>query len=157
MLQNESNDNDRKEVKGDFPVSFHYTAGIAIEKVWKGFVDKKLLATKCNDCNYVYFPGKLFCEICFEELSEEDWLNLSNQGILMTYTEVNFDMEGKKLDTPIVMGLIKVDNADTYFLHRLIKSENGKNNNFKIGSIVKLEWNDDRKGSLDDIKGCIVI
>ena len=43
MLQNESNDNDRKEVKGDFPVSFHYTAGIAIEKVWKGFVDKKLL------------------------------------------------------------------------------------------------------------------
>ncbi len=55
------------------------------------------------------------------------------------------------------MGLIKVDNADTYFLHRLIKSENGKNNNFKIGSIVKLEWNDDRKGSLDDIKGCIII
>ena len=26
MLQNESNDNDRNEVKGDFPVSFHYTA-----------------------------------------------------------------------------------------------------------------------------------
>ncbi len=157
MLQNESNDNDRKEVKGDFPVSFHYTAGIAIEKVWKGFVDKKLLATKCNDCNYVYFPGKLFCEICFEEFREEDWLNLSNQGILMTFTEVNFDMEGKKLDTPIVMGLIKLDNADTYFLHRLIKLENGKNNNFKIGSIVKLEWKDDRKGSLDDIKGCVVI
>ena len=62
-----------------------------------------------------------------------------------------------KTDTPIVMGLIKVDNADTYFLHRLIKSENEKNNQFKIGSIVKLEWNDDRKGSLDDIKGCIVI
>ena len=96
MLQNESNDNDRKEVKGDFPVSFHYTAGIAIEKVWKGFVDKKLLfATKCNDCNYIFFPGRLFCEICFGEFSEKDWLNLSNQGILMTYTEVNYNMEGK--------------------------------------------------------------
>ena len=135
-------------IRGGFPVTFHYTAGVATEKVFYGLKDQKFLATTCNSCNITYFPGKMFCEDCFEEFDDNAWKELETTGELFSFTEVYIDHRGDKLTQPYFIGLIKVTGSDTYFFHRLVGISNPE-----VGMSVKAVWEEDRKGSLLDLKG----
>jgi len=135
-------------VRGGFPVHFHYTAGEAGEKFFYGLKDQKFLATTCSSCDVTYFPAKLFCEDCFDELGEDAWKELEATGELFSFTEVFVDHRGDTLDEPYFLGLIKVKGSDTTFFHKLVDVSDPK-----IGMELKAVWNDDREGSLLDLKG----
>ncbi len=134
------------EVKGDFPIHFHYTVGIVGEKFFYGLKDKKMLAVTCPDCSTTYFPPKMYCEDCFTELTDLEFKELPQEGTLESFTKVFLDHRGNPLDEPYHLGLIKVDGSDTYFFHRVFGEP-------EIGMKVKALWNDERKGSLFDLKG----
>ncbi len=140
--------NSVREVEGSFPIHFHYTAGISTEKFFLGLKEKKILGNTCATCNFTYLPPKIFCEDCFAELGNDTYKEVPQTGILESYTEIYYDFRGDKLETPYFLALIKVDETDTMFYHKLIDTENPK-----IGMKVSAIWNDDRKGSIHDLNG----
>ncbi|MHA2503521.1 MAG: Zn-ribbon domain-containing OB-fold protein [Candidatus Kariarchaeaceae archaeon] len=137
-----------REIYGDFPVTFHYTAGIAGEKFLYGLKDQKFLATYCGDCDFTYFPAKMFCEDCFKEFDESDWKELELSGELFSFTKVYQGHDGSKLDEPYFIGLVKVSGSSTTFFHRLVDIADPK-----IGMAVKPVWATDRKANIMDLKG----
>lgn len=136
------------EVRGGFPVHFHYTAGIVGEKFFYGLKDKKLLAVTCPDCSMTYFPPKMYCEDCFTELTDLELKELPQEGTLESFTKVFRDHRGDPLAEPYYLGLIKVDGADTLFFHKFIGDSEPE-----MGMKVKAVWSNETKGSLFDLAG----
>lgn len=134
-------------VYGDFPVTYLYTAGISGEKFFYGLKDQKFIANTCGSCNFTYLPPKMFCEDCFDELGEESYKEIETTGEVFSFTEVFYDHRGDKLPEPYFLALIKVDGSSTTFMHKLLVS------NPVIGMKVKAVWNDNRVGSILDLKG----
>ena len=134
-------------VRGDFPVTYHYTAGISGEKFFLGLKDQKFLANTCNSCNMTYLPPKMFCEDCFDELGDDTYKVIETTGEVFSFTEVFYDHRGDKLKVSYFLGLIKVDGSTTTFMHKLLMASP------EIGMKVKVVWNNERVGSIMDIKG----
>jgi len=146
--------NKKREIKhhfGQLPVESLYTAGIAGEKFLLGLKEGKLLANYCSDCDFVFLPPKLYCEFCFKEIPDEDWQEVENKGILVSYTFVHVDSNGNKLENPIIVGAIKIANTDTTFIHKLLD----KVEDIEIGMLVEAVFapKERRRGSINDIVG----
>lgn len=73
--------------------------------------------TKCPRCELVYVPPKSTCPYCFSEINE--WVKVSNSGILLTYTEVSYSVPIQPRKIPYYMGIIKLDGASTGLVHLL--------------------------------------
>lgn len=136
---------------GQLPVESLYTAGIAGEKFLLGLKEGKFLATYCSDCDFVFLPPKLYCEFCFKEISEEDWREIENKGILLSYTFVHIDSNGNKLENPIVVGLIKMNKTDTTFVHKLLDKVEDIEMGMKVEAVFVSK--ERRRGSINDIVG----
>jgi Predicted nucleic-acid-binding protein containing a Zn-ribbon len=57
-----------------------------IKKFFEGLLENKLLATKCEKCNEIYFPPQSFCSNC--RSTELKWIELSKEGELLTFTKI---------------------------------------------------------------------
>ncbi len=136
------------EVRGGFPVHFHYTVGIVGEIFFNGLKEKKLLGVTCKECSTTYFPPRMYCEECFTELTDEEFKVLEQQGTIESFTKTYKDHRGNPLAEPYFLALIKIKGSDTVFFHRLINVDEPK-----IGMTVKPVWNETTKASLFDIVG----
>lgn len=134
---------------GNLPVESLYTAGIAGERFFRTLKDQgKFLGTRCSQCGIIYVPGRIFCERCFGKLNE--WVQVASSGTLESWTELYVDIDGRKLDPPILVGLIKLDGTSTFVVHRL---KNVKGEELKFGLRVKavLLPKSKRTGAITDI------
>jgi uncharacterized OB-fold protein len=108
---------------------------------------QKILGTRCPACSRVFVPAKSTCPKCFENI--EEWVEVSHEGSLETYTIV-YKSEPFHIDTtPFAIGIIKLDGADTGMVHRLGEIDFRK---IRIGMRVKAVFNEERKGDIRDIK-----
>jgi len=57
-------------------------------KFWEGLKNRKLLASKCNDCGERFFPPRGLCPKCLSE--NIGWVELSGKGRLHSWTEVHY-------------------------------------------------------------------
>jgi len=57
-----------------------------IKKFFEGLSEGKLYATKCSECNEIYFPPQSECIKCKKE--SISWIELSNEGELLTFTKI---------------------------------------------------------------------
>jgi uncharacterized OB-fold protein len=55
-------------------------------KFWEGLKQGKVYATKCKKCGKLYFPPAADCPDCL--LSEMEWVELSNEAEVETFTHV---------------------------------------------------------------------
>ncbi|MCY3410110.1 MAG: Zn-ribbon domain-containing OB-fold protein [Candidatus Heimdallarchaeota archaeon] len=133
-------------VYGDFPVTYHYTVGIAGDKFFSGLKDKKLVANTCPSCKQTFIQPKIYCEDCFDELGEDTYKEVAETGEVFSFSEVFLDFRGNKINEPYFLGLIKIDGTNTTFMHKLLDAP-------EIGMKVKAVWNDERTGSILDLKG----
>ncbi len=65
------------------------TYNIPISKTlrfWEGLKEGKILATKCRNCGKLHFPPAADCGECLS--SDMEWIELSGEGRLVTYTHV---------------------------------------------------------------------
>ena len=53
---------------------------------WEGLKQGKVLAAKCKKCGKLYFPPVADCPRCLA--SEMDWVELSNEAVIETFTHV---------------------------------------------------------------------
>lgn len=132
---------------------FRWSVGEMMEKFIKTLADRKILGAKCPECGYVYVPPRWRCGKCYARIAEENLIELSGKGTLLSYAiaYVELDAVGnfKDLDKPKVIGAIKLENADSTLFMPLgeIKPED-----LKEGMKVEVAWREKTKGELADIK-----
>jgi uncharacterized OB-fold protein len=112
---------------------------------------KRIVGTKCPICGHVYVPPRQVCGKCFTKMDE--FVEVSSKGNLDSFTVVYFafiDPEtGKERPVPYGYGMIKLDGADSEFLHFLEESDIEK---LKVGMRVEAVFEEKRTGSFRDIK-----
>lgn len=105
-------------VSGRMPVSHRYTAGLAGEKFFRALRDRGVfLATRCEEDGVTYCPARAFCERCLRPLG--GYFEVGPLGTLESFTVVYRGLDEETLEEPVVIGLIKLDGADTHLVHRI--------------------------------------
>jgi uncharacterized OB-fold protein len=108
--------------------------------------EKKILGKKCGQCAKVYVPPRKVCPVCFVETPE--WVEVSNEGVLQSYTVARRQLASLPAKAPVIFGLIRLDGADTGLLHCLGEVDPGQ---VVIGMRLKAVFADERKGGIRDI------
>ena len=110
----------------------------------------RIMGLKCTNCRIVYVPPKSVCAKCYGQLDE--WVEVSNQGTLLTYTIVNYTYSDyyQTKNAPYALGIIKLDGADTGLCHFVDENDPS---NLKVGSRVQAIFRDSelREASILDI------
>jgi uncharacterized OB-fold protein len=111
--------------------------------------NERIMGTRCPTCNLVYVPARSVCRDCFGQLSE--WVEVSRQGTLLTYTVACEPNPVQPSPTPLAYGIVKLDGADTGFVHMLgdVDPEQLKAG-MKVEAVFK--GKEDRQASILDIK-----
>jgi uncharacterized OB-fold protein len=139
-----------KAIFGEIPVYGQYTYGLAGEKFFRAIKDNgKLLAAKCNNCNLIYLPPRIYCERCFDEL--KDWVEAPNIGTVHTFCLANRDLAGNVLEKPIVVAMVKIEGFHGGLVHFMGEIEPEA---VKIGMPIEIVFKPKnlRIGSIADIK-----
>lgn len=135
--------------RGEMPVSHRYTAGIAGERFFRALKDKGVfLATRCDVDGVTYCPARAFCERCLAELT--DYFEVGPSGTLESYTVVHFDLDEQPLDPPEVVGLIRLEGADTLLVHRISGERTALELGMKVEPVLRPKAK--RTGSLNDVQ-----
>lgn len=136
---------------GDMQADYMYTSGIAGDKFFNHLKEKDtFLATKCKTCNKVLFPPRLYCEDCFNEITDNDWMEVPCTGTVRIYTVAKLNAHGEKMQEPIVVALIDIDNTDGAILGIIKTSDYDKDfSGLKVKAILRPKAK--REGTLKDI------
>lgn len=136
--------------KGDLPVFHRYTAGIAGEKFLLALRDEgKLFGTKCPKCGYVYVPARIYCERDATHLDDATWVQVGPEGELVSFSAVYIDLDGKRLDAPQWVGLVRLNGASGVLVHYLGEVKGNLSAGMKVQMVLKAKK--DRVGSIKDI------
>lgn len=144
---------DPREIKhwmGHMECDYSYTYGITGEKFFREIKENaKIFGTNCKNCGIIYVPPRLFCERCFERLKE--WVKVGKRGKVYTYTIAYIDVDGFKLKKPVIWAMVKIDNVEGGFVHRLGEVDP---KDVRIGICVEAVFKKkkDRVGSMLDIR-----
>ena len=137
----------------DAEVPFQWSAGRHRSRFFVEIRDnKKLFGIKCPSCGKVYVPPKPVCGICFVEMDEP--VEVGPGGEIMTYTVLRFGFldpaTGKPKPVPYAYGEIKPDGSDTAIQSDIEYRDEA---NLKNGARVEVVFNENRHGTVTDIKG----
>jgi uncharacterized OB-fold protein len=136
------------KIPGELSVSFRYTPGVGNTAFFEALRDRGVfLGSHCGSCDVTYVPARIFCERCLDEL--EPAVEVGPDGELASWTVARVDVDDRPLDEPVTYGLVRLDGADTVFLHRLIDLEGAP----IIGMRVRAVLASDREGSILDVDG----
>ncbi|WP_431228983.1 Zn-ribbon domain-containing OB-fold protein [Burkholderia contaminans] len=106
----------------------------------------KICATRCAACERVYVPPRASCNQCFGELDE--WVVVGNAGTLESYTVVHEPGMLQPVARPYVLGMIRLDGADTALVHYLGEIDPA---DVRIGMRVTAVFGEERVGNIWDI------
>ena len=92
----------------------------------------------------------MYCEDCFCEITENEWIEVPATGTIKLYTVVTLDSYGDKLEEPKIIGMINIDNTDSTILG-VIKTNNidEELRGIQVKAVFKPEG--EREGTLRDI------
>lgn len=135
-----------KEVRGQVSLPYRWSYGKALTRFFQESRDnKRLMGTRCPRCSSVTVPAARICTRCFVETT--DWVEVSDHGVLETFTTVHLPFPGQPTEPPYTYGLILLDGASTYFSHLIEEPAEA----LRCGMRVEAVWSDERKGDLFDI------
>ena len=108
--------------------------------------NKKIFGIRCKNCNRVYVPPRNSCKECFAKL--EEWVEVGDQGTLVTFTTVYVPVANQPADTPYNLGVIKMDGADTGLVHLIEEPDIDK---LKSGMRLRAVFRNKTEGNIHDI------
>jgi uncharacterized OB-fold protein len=68
----------------------------------------KIQASKCGQCGKVVVPPRLLCPYCGPGVKAMELVELSNKGVIQSFTVYHFPPEG--FQSPVLLALVKLDN-----------------------------------------------
>lgn len=107
----------------------------------------KICATRCLACERTYVPPRASCNTCFGELNE--WVVVEDTGTLESFTVVHEPGMLQPVVRPYVLGMVRLDGADTALVHYLGEVEPA---DVRIGMRVSAVFGDQRMGNIWDIR-----
>lgn len=131
-------------------VRYGWAAGEAISRFLHGLKEGQLLGRRCDECERVLFPPRMFCEECFRDT--DDWVELPDTGTVETYSISYLDTDANRIEEPILVGVVSIDGAAEH--HGMMHYFGGMDkDDIEIGMKVKAKWKpaDEREGSVRDI------
>jgi len=136
-----------------FAAGFNWSTGFLMQRFIKELANRKFLGAKCPECGYTYVPPRSRCGKCYTKIEEENLITLSGKGTLVGYTTAYVELDGqgnfKDLKEPGIIGAIKLENADSTIFMPL---EGIKPRDVTEGLKVEVQWQEETKGELSDIK-----
>ncbi len=137
--------------KGNMQADYLYPAGIAGDKFFQHLKQNDtFLATKCSKCNKVFFPPRLYCEDCYVEISDDNWIEVPASGMIRLFTVAKLNAHGINMKEPRIMALIDVDNTDSSMLGVIkVQDIDSDLQGAKVKAVLKPK--DKREGTMKDI------
>lgn len=133
-------------VPGTINLPFSYSAGRVASRFFVELRDhRRIMGTRCPACRRVLVPARSFCAECFIETGE--WLEVGPEGALVTWTTVYLPFPHLPAAPPCTVGLIRLDGADTNFLHLI----HGDEWALRVGVRLRPIWRETRSGGLLDL------
>jgi hypothetical protein len=130
---------------------YAWTSGVATGRFLRGLKEGKLWGRKCDRCDRVMIPPRMYCESCYGPTDR--WVRLHDTGRVVTYSVayVNFDASRRK--DPILVAVVEIEGASPMMgiLHLLGEVEP---DDVEIGMRVQAVWKDsgERTGAITDIR-----
>lgn len=95
-----------------------YAAGETASRFFTILRDQcRIMGTKCPQCGRVLVPARQFCSTCFVDAT--DWVEVGPGGNLISHTVVHHHEPHHPKAVPFAYGIIRLDGADTNFVHLL--------------------------------------
>lgn len=156
----------------DITVPYRWTCGPIFGRFLGGLKEKQIMGIKCESCKKVYCPPQETCPDCGETFDPENFVNLGEEGEVISFTRIEENFFGSPPDpeyiqkriapaeleehpvmwppeAPYAMALVRVDGADSAFLH-LVKGDDM--DRLATGSRVRAVWKEEREGYLLDLE-----
>ncbi len=132
---------------GDMEADYVYTLGVAGERFFKELKKGRIMGAKCSRCGVVFVPPRMYCEKCFAEL--EEWVDVGKKGVVHTFTVATIDIDGSKLQKPVIYALVKFEGTHGGIIHKIEGTDT-----VSIGMNVEVAFKPpkERKASINDIK-----
>ena len=138
---------DEKTIDGQIKIDYHWSLGKAGERFFEELRDhKRIMGTRCRQCRRVLVPPRIFCEECF--VDDVEWVEVEPKGRLMTFGECYFSTDGKRLDEPWMLGIVRLENSDGGLIHFIGEA---KAADLEIGLPMEIVFNENREGNILDI------
>ncbi len=135
-------------IEGKIEIPYSYSAGGMGSRFLTELRDyRRILGVRCPSCDRVSVPARSICVRCFGKLSE--LVALSDEGTLETYATVHQASAVHHLEPPFSFGIVRLDGADSGFVHLIGEAESGQ---LRIGMRVKAVFADERNGDILDIR-----
>ncbi|MBW1923161.1 MAG: Zn-ribbon domain-containing OB-fold protein [Deltaproteobacteria bacterium] len=140
--------------KHDVWLPYRFSAGPVFERFFEGLKAGKILGNRCPRCERVLVPARTFCPRCYVDMGQ--WVEVSQEGRLVTWTMSTEPFFGMRTDLPYVAGLIHLDGTNCNFMHLLGGFETmdieAVRERLKGSVRVRAVWREEREGDMLDIK-----
>jgi uncharacterized protein len=105
--------------KRSMRMPYRWAAGMTATRFYREIAQgQKIYGTRCPSCERVLAPARKSCSRCFRDTDE--WVEVGPGGVIETFTVVRYSVAAiQPAQPPIVYALIKLDGADTAFIHYL--------------------------------------
>ncbi len=77
-----------------------------IKEFFDKLLDDKFVTTKCRSCGELYFPPQKDCPKCRK--SDMEWVELSREGTLLTFTQINVKPYSFSHYDDYVVGIVRL-------------------------------------------------
>jgi uncharacterized OB-fold protein len=129
---------------------YRWDTGEAIGRYLEELRNGRLIARRCNGCQRIMIPPRMFCERCFRPT--DDWVYLNDTGRILTFSLCYVTWDVRRLKQPQIPAVIEIDGASPGMgiLH-LVKKVPPKQ--VRVGMAVRAVWRkpSQRRGSVTDI------
>jgi uncharacterized OB-fold protein len=151
ITPDESKDGKYLHVQYKFEPKYNWAAGVAISRFLNELKEGRIFARKCNSCNRILVPPRMYCEQCYKPTDE--WVQIKDTGTVNTFSISHVGTDARRLKTPILVAVVDLDGASPGMgiLHKL---GDVTPSNIKIGMKVKAVWKGPgkREGAITDIE-----
>lgn len=135
------------------PLQYKYTAGVAGDRFLQLLRQGKIQASRCEKCDKLFLPPKIFCKDCFSQLNE--WRDVPEEGgYLYSFTMVKKSGKHRKDkdddSEDVLVALVKYDRIEGGLLGTLKKGREEPKIGMRLRPVFRQKA--ERKGDLSDIE-----
>jgi uncharacterized OB-fold protein len=96
-------------------LEYTHTAGEISSRFLRGFLEGKILGSRCPECDKVYVPMRGNCPICVSPMTGD--VELAHTGTITKFCIVNLPFAARNIEIPYVSASVLLDGADVPIFH----------------------------------------
>jgi len=128
---------------------YNYRVGAYLEKYLQGLSERKILGVRCSECKRVLVPPRSACGQCASR--PDQWVEVKPHGTLENFTVGTVAIEKgeiQDLPAPVILGLIRLEGADSLLMARIGNLEPEA---CRVGMRVRAVWKEKPEGNVHDL------